>query len=83
MMADQGVNHMIGFGPPGKRFQGAVVTVKGEPLGPNETIYFDASDAVFFIGRALEALKIPRIIRREPAQVEGLIVISFQGGFPE
>jgi hypothetical protein len=82
-MEDEGADHFIGFGPPGKRFQGAVIVIKGEPLKPGETVYFDASDPMNYIGRVLELLKVPRILRREPNQPEGRILIQFEGGLPD
>jgi hypothetical protein len=81
-MLEEGVNQYIGFAAPGKRFQGAVVTVRGEPLGPNETVYFEAFDSTAYVGAALEAFKIPRTLKRDKNQEEGVITIDFQGGFP-
>jgi hypothetical protein len=81
-MLEAGVNQYIGFAAPGKRFQGAIVTVKGEPVGPNETVYFEPFDSMTYIGAALEAFKIPRSLKRDKSQEEGVISIDFQGGFP-
>jgi hypothetical protein len=39
-MRDAGVSRMMVFAPPGKQFQGAVVTEKGEPLKPGEVASF-------------------------------------------
>jgi hypothetical protein len=82
IMLEQGVNQYIGFAAPGKRFQGAIVTVRGEPLGPNETVSFEGSDPITYIGAALEAFKIPRSLKRDKSQEEGVITVDFQGGFP-
>jgi hypothetical protein len=43
-MLDDGVNSMMEFSPPGKKFQGAVLYVNGIPLKPNEIAYPEASD---------------------------------------
>ena len=40
MMRDAGVTRMMVFTPPGKQFQGALVTEKGEPLKPGEVASF-------------------------------------------
>jgi len=82
-MVDAGVNHVIGFSAPGKKFQGAVVTINGDPLPDGQMTYVDASDPIFYIGNALEALKIPRILKRNRNQPEGVITIAFEGGFPD
>jgi hypothetical protein len=82
-MVDAGVNHMTVFSAPGKKFQGAVVTINGEPLPDGQMTYVDASDPIFYIGNALEALKIPRILKRNKNQPEGVISITFEGGFPD
>jgi hypothetical protein len=82
-MEDEGVSEFIGFSAPGKKFQGIVVIVKGEPLKPNQTVYFDDSDPMSYIGRVVQALKLPRILKRDPNQPEGLITIQFEGGIPD
>ena len=46
-------------------------------------IYIDASDPASYIGNALQALKIPRILERKKDQPEGVISIIFEGGFPD
>jgi hypothetical protein len=81
-MVGEGVTPMIAFGPPGKGFQGAVITIKGEPLKPNETISVSANDPTAYIGKVLDALKIPRILLRVPDQPDDQISITFEGGFP-
>ncbi len=81
-MIEEGVNHYMGFAPPGPRFQGAVVYINGAPLAPNETVYFNENDPMLYIGKALEALKIPRLLRREQSLPEVQISINFEGGFP-
>lgn len=80
-MAEQGVAHIMAFSSPGRIFQGAVVTVRGEPIGP-EGISIGASDPLAFIARALDSLKVPRSLTRNPNAQEGVIAILFQGGFP-
>ncbi len=82
-MLDAGVTQVIGFSAPGKKFQGAVVTINGEPLSEGQMIYVDASDPVSYIGNALQALKIPLILKRKKDQPEGVISITFEGGFPD
>jgi hypothetical protein len=81
-MVDGGVNHLMGFAPPGRRFQGAVILVRGEPLAPNESTQIDPSDPLSYIGRALAALGIARSLNRDPKLEAGLIIIRFEGGFP-
>jgi len=82
-MVDAGVNHMMLFSAPGRKFQGAVVTVKGEPLTEGQIIQVDGSDPIFYIGNALQSLKIPRTLQRNENQPEGVIAVTFEGGFPE
>jgi hypothetical protein len=83
-MEDAGVDHFIGFAAPAaKRFQGAVVIVKGEPLKPSETVYFEESDPVTYISHMLDFLKVPHILRRELDRPEGLILVQFEGGLPD
>jgi hypothetical protein len=81
-MVDAGVIQVMAFSAPGKRFQGAVVTINGEPLPEGQLPSIDTSDPLFYIGNALEALKIPHGLNRNKTQPEGVISISFQGGFP-
>ena len=76
------MSQMIAFSAPGKKFQGAIVLVKGEALKPNEGVYFDSSDPVAYIGTVLTSLKIPRVLQRVPNQPDGQITIQFEGGFP-
>lgn len=78
-MEDPGVQEFLGFSAPGKRFGGAVVIIRGSPLKPNETIYFDENEPMSYIGKVLEALKVPRILRREQDFSEGLIQVQFEG----
>jgi hypothetical protein len=59
-----------------------MLTVKGEPLSPGQGVHFDISDPATYIGRALEAFKIPISLQRDPKQEDGLITINFEGGFP-
>jgi hypothetical protein len=81
-MKEPGVQRTMALYGPGKLFQGAVVTVNGEPLGPGERIYVNDSNPVFYIGNVLQALNIPRSLTRSKTQPEDLIVINFIGGFP-
>src|SRR5205814_4930858 len=43
-MLEAGVNNYVGISAPGQRFQGAIVTIKGEPRKPGEEISFEPSD---------------------------------------
>lgn len=81
-MVDGGASRVMAFGPPGRRFQGAVVMVKGQPLAPNEMVQLDPSEPLAYIGRALAALGVERSLQRDPKLEEGLIIIRFEGGFP-
>jgi hypothetical protein len=78
-MDGDGVAPYIGFGPPGKKLANVSVTVKGEPLKPNETVYFNAPDPMLYIGKVIEALKLSHALTREQNQPDGVISISFQG----
>ena len=81
-MVDSGVNHVVSIPGPGRLFRGAELTVNGEPLEKGQMAHFDDSDPVFYIGSVLKSLKIPTAVRREKAQPEGLITITFENGFP-
>ena len=78
-MEDPGVDTFLGFGPPGKRFAGVVVVVKGQPLQQGEEVTLGSDNALFYVAKVVDALKIPHILRREPNQPEDLISISFEG----
>jgi len=82
-MVDAGVNQLMMFSGPGRKFQGAVVTVTGEPLSEGQIVNLDGSDPLFYIGNALQALKIPHSLQRSKDQPERLISIIFEGGFPD
>jgi hypothetical protein len=83
-MLDAGVDSIVGFSAPGKKFQGAVVIIKGEPLRPDQTFYPDSpSDPLNYIAAVLEHLHIARILRRDPNLAEGAIYIQFEGGFSD
>jgi hypothetical protein len=81
-MVDAGVIALMGFSPPGRKFQGAVVTVTGEPLSEGEIPHFDLFDPLYYIGNALQALNVPHVLKRDKSQPEGIISIFFEGGFP-
>jgi len=82
-MRDGGVTEFMGFSAPApKKFQGAVVVIKGEPIKPGETVNIAAPDPVFYIGTVLNTLKITRSLTRDPNAEQGLIIIQFEGGFP-
>jgi hypothetical protein len=82
-MVDAGVNHMMVFSAPGKSFKGAIVTINGEPVADSQRVNVNESDAIFYIGNALQSLKIPHTLTRNKNQPEGLVSISFFGGFPD
>jgi hypothetical protein len=81
-MLEDGVNQYMGFAAPGKRFQGAMIRVKGEPLKPQEKASFEPSDPVACIGNSIEAFQIPTTLNRDHNQRDGVITVDFQGGFP-
>ena len=83
MMQDTGVNRLMILSGPGKPFQGAVIAEKGEPLKPGETVFVPGSDPIAFLGAVLDAYKIPRSLQRTPGQPDGLITVTFRGGFPK
>ena len=78
-MTQEGVNQFIGFSAPGKRFAGAVVTIKGEPLKPDEKVFFSPDEPMAYVGKVLESLGIPSILRREQSHAEDLISVEFEG----
>lgn len=80
-MMNEGVVNTIAFAAPGNKFQGAVITVKGEPL--KENIFIGPPDPLAYIGASLDSFGIPRILHREPDFPEGEIAVSFEGGFPK
>jgi hypothetical protein len=82
-MEDNGTAHMMVFSEAGRIFQGAVVSEYGDPIPAGQRVFVDASDPVFYIGQVLESLKIPHTLTRSKTQPEGLITISFSGGFPK
>jgi hypothetical protein len=81
-MKETGANHMMVFSAPGRTFQGVVVKVYGDPIPPGQVLNLSESDPIAYIGNALEAFKIPHTLIRTRDQPEGLITISFVGGFP-
>lgn len=80
-MRDAGVSRMMLFSSPGKPFQGAIMTEKGEPFKPGEGAGFVSTDPESFIAALLDAYKIPRLLERSQAQPAGQITVQFQGGF--
>jgi len=81
-MDEEGVSEFIGFSAPGKQFHGVEVIVKGEPLKPNEQVNVPDSEPLAYVGHVLEALKLPRSLRRDMSQPENLIIVQFEGGIP-
>ena len=79
VMVEGGVIHYVGFAPPGRPFQGAIITVKGEP-SPGEPIA--PSDPIMPIIRSLEAFGIPVRATRNPKSEDGVVAVNFEGGFP-
>ena len=82
-MRDAGVTRMMVFTPPGKQFQGALVTEKGEPLKPGEVASFLPTAPERFIAALLDAYKIPRVLVRRSDQPDNQITVGFMGGFPK
>ena len=82
-MVDAGVSRMEVFSAPGRKFQGAVVTVNGEPIPEGQGITVDSTDPLAYVGTALQVFKIPHSLSRNKNQPEGTINITFYGGFPE
>jgi hypothetical protein len=76
-----GVNRYTGFFPPGKRFQGVVITIRGEPLAAGETFLASDADPLFYIGKVIEALGLQRKLIRIKDRPEGVITVDFEGGF--
>jgi hypothetical protein len=82
-MKDNGVNGVMTLAAPAaKRFQGAMVTIKGEPLKPGESVNISAPDPLYYVASVLQSLNVDRSLNRDPKAEEGLIIIQFQGGFP-
>lgn len=82
-MIDRGAEVTQAFYRPGKVFQGAVVTITGNPLTDGRTVSVNDLDPVFYIGNALKALKIPCILKQAKDQPQGVISVDFIGGFPD
>jgi hypothetical protein len=78
-MADAGVDQFIGLGPPGKRFAGVIVTWKGAPVGPGETVFVTSDDPVFYLAQIVDAFKLPHILKRVPNEQDNVITIQFEG----
>jgi hypothetical protein len=82
-MRDDGVNDVVTMSAPStKKFQGAMIVVKGEPLKPGETQDVSAPNPLYYIGDVLRALNIERSLDRDPNAESDVIVIQFDGGFP-
>jgi len=84
-MKDAGVDEVVAFSPPTtKKFQGAVVAIKGEPVKyDGEQIVITEPDPLFYIGEVLKALKVPFTLKRDQSYEQGIISIQFEGGFPD
>jgi hypothetical protein len=81
-MKEAGVNRYMGFSAPGQRFQGAVITVKGQPLAPGETVNVSTGEPLTYIAGILDHFHVARTLERKPDVENGLITINFMGGFP-
>lgn len=82
-MEEPGVHSFMAFSAPGKRFQGVEILVSGEPLKANESIDIRPPDPLFYIGTALKEFKIQMALDRRKDQREGIIRVTFMGGFPD
>jgi hypothetical protein len=77
-MSENGVVQALGIASAGQDlFQGAIITVKGVPLGPNEKVTVSVGDPLYYVSAVLDTLKIPRVLSREPNFDDGLIFIQF------
>jgi hypothetical protein len=82
-MVDAGVRRDVVMFSAGRQFQGAIITVNGDPIPEGQTIQANESDPLLYIGNALKAFKIPVSLIRDKKQPEGIISVQFVGGFPE
>ena len=83
-MKDVGVGEIMAFSSPTvKKFQGAVVTIKGEPIEHDgDEITVIEPDPLYYIGTVLKTLKVPITLKRDRDAEAGLIVVQFEGGLP-
>lgn len=82
VMEEPGVSRYMGLHTPGKLFQGAIITVNGDPLSPGQTFYVNNTEPLFYVGTILRGLKIPLILMRNQKQPADMISVDFEGGFP-
>jgi hypothetical protein len=83
-MNGAGVSDVITFGSgTPQRFKGAVISMKGDPVKPDEQVQVNPGEPLFYIGNVLKALKVPIILSREQTLDAGVITVQFEGGFPD
>jgi hypothetical protein len=80
-MAEPGVNHYLAAYAPGRLFQGAEITSKGDPVEPGGMIQLVNSDPLYYIAKALQSHRVDMSFSRSQNQKDGLINIRFLGGF--
>lgn len=78
-MSDNGIVQALGIVSAGQDFfQGAIITVKGTPIGPSDKITVSSGDPLYCVSAVLDSLKIPRVLSRELDFDDDMISIQFQ-----
>jgi hypothetical protein len=53
--------------------------MKGDPIPEGAEVQVQNGEPIFFVGKVLEYLKVPRSLTRKPDYEDGVIHIQFQG----
>ena len=81
-MAATGASHVMALYGPGRIPQGAEMLLRGSPPETPGNTWVGPEDPLFYLGTALQRLGINPSLRRQPNHEEGVITVSFRGGFP-
>ncbi|MBS1800694.1 MAG: hypothetical protein JSS95_12815 [Acidobacteria bacterium] len=81
-MKENGVNRFMAFPQPGRRFQGAEVSMKGEPVGP-AGVTATPADALYYVGEIIKISGLQTSLNRNESIEDGVITITLLGGFPD
>lgn len=63
----------------GEKFPGAVVSIKERTTTASNVISITDDDALFYVGKVLDKLKVPCVLIQNPNMPEDLIDIRFEG----
>lgn len=78
-MKEGEVEPFIQSHPSQKGLKGAIIRVRGS----HDNNFVSDTDPVFYVGKALEKLKVPFVLDRSPGKPQGIITVQFEGGFPD